>query len=149
MEGKLISAVSELANTLMLGSLLEQLRERWGGYRLVDHFTQGEFHHDIVIELESTPNELPGAVLVVSTNCNGGIKEVFCFAERPERSALWHARCPDNPEFSGELPPVLGYAKTHHWFDPCELLTVDARSQLKPEFRQRQAGGGWTQKKPG
>jgi hypothetical protein len=30
-----------------------------------------------------------------------------------------------------------------HWFDPCELLSHDARSELRPEFRRRQEGGGW------
>ena len=30
-----------------------------------------------------------------------------------------------------------------HWFDPCALLTNDARSEYRPEFRERQPGGGW------
>jgi Ribbon-helix-helix protein, copG family len=32
---------------------------------------------------------------------------------------------------------------TEHWFDPCELLAPDARSELRPEYRRRQDGGGW------
>ncbi|MCB9788905.1 MAG: hypothetical protein H6744_19690 [Deltaproteobacteria bacterium] len=56
---------------------------------------------------------------------------------------MWHARCPDNPEFEGELPPVLAVARTAHWFDPCALLAEDARSELRPEARRRQRGGGW------
>jgi hypothetical protein len=46
-------------------------------------------------------------------------------------------------EFSGALVPVLERAVTEHWFDPCELLAADARSELRPEYRRRQAGGGW------
>jgi hypothetical protein len=86
---------------------------------------------------------------VVATNCNGGVKEVLCFGEAPDRSALWHHRCPDNPEFAGELAPILERSTTHHWFDPCELLKPDARSEYRSEFRERQAGGGWTMKSCG
>ena len=38
---------------------------------------------------------------------------------------------------------VLGVARSHHYFDPCELLVPDARSELRPEHRRRQRGGGW------
>ena len=86
---------------------------------------------------------LDGRVLVVTTNCNDGIKEVMLFAEVPERSALWHERCPENPEFTGELPQLLGRARTEHWFDPCRLLAETARSEYRPEHRRRQPGGGW------
>ena len=64
----------------------------------------------------------------------------------PDRMALWHSRCPENPEFGGAIPPILAAARTLHWFDPCNLLTSDARSELRPEFRERQTGGGWTAK---
>jgi hypothetical protein len=57
-----------------------------------------------------------GRVLVVATNCN---------------------------EFTGELPPIRERAVTEHWFDPCALLTDDARSVLLPEPRARMRGGGW------
>ena len=62
------------------------------------------------------------------------------------RYALWHHRCPSNPEFSGELTAVLDVSTTVHWFDPCALLSDHARSEIRPEFRERQAGGGWVMK---
>lgn len=140
-------AVTELAASLVLGALLERVRERWGRYELVDHWKQGEFHHDVVIRVPNSKGELPGPVLVVATNCNGGVKEVLCFAEVPERAALWHARCPQNPEFAGDALAVLAAATTLHWFDPCELLRPDARSEYRDEFRERQCGGGWMPRK--
>jgi hypothetical protein len=85
-------------------------------------------------------------VLVVATNCNGGVKELLSFDSVPERNALWHSRCPDNPEFSGTIPPLLAAVRTTHWFDPCNLLLPDARSELREEFRERQPGGGWRAK---
>jgi hypothetical protein len=135
-------AVSSLANTLVLGALLDQLLHRHRGYELLAHWKQGEFHHDLVVRVRS-PEELPGDVLVIATNCNGGVKELLCFAQQPDRDALWHARCPDNPEFGGQLSDILAEARTLHWFDPCELLLADARSEMKPECRRRQRGGGF------
>lgn len=132
----------------MLGTLLERVRRRWGGYELVDHWQQGEFHHDTIVRVAGSKGELPGSVLVVATNCNGGVKEVLCFPDVPERLALWHARCPQNPEFSGVLPELLALAMTPHWFDPCELLLPNARSELREEFRERQCGGGWMARAP-
>lgn len=132
----------QLAEHLTLGSLLQSIRDRWGDFELVNHWKQGEFHHDVVVALPEAAG-VPCRVLVVATNCNGGIKEVLGFDECPSRWALWHERCPENPEFGGELPRVKGIARTHHWFDPCELLVSDARSELLPEFRRRQRGGGW------
>jgi hypothetical protein len=138
-----VPELRELAETLVLDSLLDQLRQRYGGYRLLEHWSQGEFHHDLVLELGAKAEPLPGRVLVVATNCNGGVKEVLCFDQAPTRLALWKARCPDSPEFTGELPTLLGGERTAHWFDPCELLSTDARSELRPEWRERQPGGGW------
>ncbi|HVJ21286.1 MAG TPA: hypothetical protein VM686_38000 [Polyangiaceae bacterium] len=135
-KSSLNTAVAALADTLSLGSLLEKLRLDYGGYELVDHWQQGEFHHDVLLRAL-------GGYLVVATNCNGGVKEVLALAEMPSRSALWHFRCPDADEFDGELPPISERAVTPHWFDPCELLQPDARSELRPEFRMRQPGGGW------
>ncbi len=135
--------VERLARTMVLGAFLEELRARYGPYALVAHWKQGEFHHDVVVRLEAPPDDLPGAVLVVATNCNGGIKEVLSFSEVPDRWALWNHRCPDNADFEGTIPPLLALARTDHWFDPCELLTADARSELRPEYRRRQRGGGW------
>jgi hypothetical protein len=134
--------VAKLAGALVLGVLLERLKEKFGAYEIVAHWTQGEFHHDVVLRVRDT-DELPGSVLVVSTNCNGGIKEILCLNEVPDRGALWHARCPKSPEFSGDMPEVLARATTIHWFDPCELLGPDARSELRQEHRRRQLGGGW------
>jgi len=137
---------------MVLGALLEEVRQRFGGYELVDHWRQGEFHHDIVVRTSTPPGaegvrgqsgDLPGCFLVVATNCNGGVKEVLCFDEKPDRGALWHWRCPQLQDFSGNLPPLLDRAETTHWFDPCELLTDTARSELKAEHRTRQHGGGW------
>ncbi|HEV8550665.1 MAG TPA: hypothetical protein VGQ57_16585 [Polyangiaceae bacterium] len=139
--------VTALAESLVLGALLDVVRRRWGAYELLDHWQQGEFHHDIVLRVAGGAGELPGPVLVVATNCNGGVKEVLCLADVPERGSLWHARCPENPEFSGARPALLAAAKTTHWFDPCELLLTNARSEYREEFRERQCGGGWLQRK--
>ena len=153
MRGPANETLDELAGALVLGGLLERVRRRWGSYELIDHWQQGEFHHDTVLRVappvrgDLSASELPGRILVVATNCNGGIKEVLCFAEPPDRLALWHARCPENAEFSGALREVLGVSRTTHWFDPCELLTEDARSEYRAEFRERQCGGGWVQRK--
>jgi len=129
--------VQGLADTMMLGALLDDVKGRWKGYELLGHWQQGEFHHDVVLRLPD------GHVLVIATNCNGGVKEVLAFAEIPDRWALWHARCPHVTDFAGELPPIVARAITQHWFDPCALLVPDARSELREEFRERQLGGGW------
>jgi hypothetical protein len=139
--------VTELAGTLVLSALLERIRGRWGRYELLDHWQQGEFHHDIVVRVPAAQRDLPGQTLVIATNCNGGVKEVLCFDEVPDRLALWHWRCPNNPEFSGRLSTLLAAATTTHWFDPCELLSADARSEYRDEFRERQCGGGWLPRK--
>lgn len=131
-----------LADRLTLGELLGALRGGLGGYELLAHWTQGEFHHDLVLRIRE-PRSLPSDVLVVSTNCNGGVKEILCLADVPERDALWHARCPAGEFAAVALPPILASARTVHWFDPCELLSPDARSELRPEHRRRQRGGGW------
>ncbi|AKF07313.1 hypothetical protein [Sandaracinus amylolyticus] len=131
-----------LASRMTLGDLLEAVRRLCGGYDLVQHHTQGEFHHDVVLRVHDA-RALPGAFLVVSTNCNGGVKEVLCTAEAPEIEGVWRWRCPENDEFRGTMPAILGVARTLHWFDPCELLAEDARSELRPEHRERQPGGGW------
>jgi hypothetical protein len=130
-----------------LGSFLEGVRCRYGGYELLEHWSQGEFHHDIVLQLPLVAaNDSLGAVIVVSTNCNGGIKEVLCFDEKPDRWALWHHRCPENPEFAGNIPAIRALLRTEHWFEPAELLDENAPSELKPEWRERARGGGWAQK---
>jgi hypothetical protein len=144
--------VAHLARFLVLGALLDEVQRRFGGYDLVAHWTQGEFHHDVVLRLpESAASVRSRRVLVVATNCNGGVKEVLAFSDVPDRRALWHHRCPASLEFGelrGELGAILGRAVTEHWFDPCELLVTTARSELRPEFRRRQEGGGWEQATP-
>src|SRR5262245_45258363 len=101
-----MSGVAALAANLGLGPLLDDLRARCGAYEIVDHWQQGEFHHDLVLRVPAA-GALPGPVLVVATNCNGGVKELLCLADVPTAGALWHRRCPASPEFVGELPPVL------------------------------------------
>jgi hypothetical protein len=129
--------VDSLAATLVLGALFDELRSRHGAFEVLEHWTQGEFHHDLVIEIADQ-------VLVVATNCNGGIKEVLLFDARPTRESLWSMRCPENPEFSSPPPArPLSRSTTLHWFDPCELLRDDARSELLADHRERQPGGGW------
>jgi hypothetical protein len=164
---KMQNTLQELADTLVLGALLDELRARFGPYELVEHWKQGEFHHDLVVRVAGRAVDardacgledevghargieaprgtgLPDEAIFVATNCNGGVKELLAFAEVPSRSALWHLRCPDVAEFVGDLPTIKGRAITAHWFDPCDLLRPDARSELRAEFRRRQHGGGW------
>lgn len=135
--------LDKLAARVILGDALHMIHDRFGPYELLDHWLQGEFHHDLVLKIPGAGGELPGEYLVIATNCNGGIKEVLCVQEAPERWALWHHRCPDNPEFCGEMPEVLARAVTEHWFNPCMLLVDDARSEIKASHRRRQRGGGW------
>ncbi|MBN8614792.1 MAG: hypothetical protein J0L92_29605 [Deltaproteobacteria bacterium] len=137
-----LSALDRLAASHSLGDLLEVLRAGFGGYELLSHHAQGEFHHDVVLRVKQA-RALPSEWLVVSTNCNGGVKEVVATRELADPVGLWRWRCPDNAEFDAPLPEVLGFARTHHHFDPCELLVTDARSELREEHRERQRGGGW------
>ena len=138
-------SVEAIARNLGLGELLSDLRTTFGGYEILDHWQRGEFHHDLLLRMEPDAR-LPGPILVVATNCNGGVKEVLCLESLPEEQALWHFRCPDSLDFAGALPALLGHARTVHWFDPSVLLTPEARSEYRPEFRERQAGGGWKMK---
>ena len=131
----------KLADTLSLKGVLDGLRPY--GWEHVDSWAQGEFHHDVVIRVRDCPPGLPGHILVVSTMCNGGVKELLCLDEIPDRWGLWHFRCPDNPEFRGPRPRVRGFARTVHWFDPCELLKPGTRSEFRQEYRRRQRGGGY------
>ena len=125
--------VERLAKQLVLGALLESL----GEYELIAHWTQGEFHHDVVVRTR------PDCVIVIATNCNGGVKEILALRDVPDRRALWHHRCPDVKAFGDGSIEIVARAITPHWFDPCELLAEDARSELKPEWRARDEGGGW------
>ncbi|MEM9187615.1 MAG: hypothetical protein AAGF12_00465 [Myxococcota bacterium] len=138
--------LQEIADSHVLGRALDVLRDQFEGFELIAHWTQGEFHHDLVLRVHAA-NRLPAPILVVSTNCNGGVKEILAFDEVPDRWALWHHRCPEEPEFDGDLPAIRGCARTVHWFDPCELISPAARSEIRPEFRQRERGGGWRLRK--
>lgn len=138
--------VTELAIQLTLGDLLGEIVRRWGTYEFVEHWQQGEFHHDTIVRVPNTGGELQGSYLVVATNCNGGVKEVLCLQSMPSRGGLWHARCPTNTAFQGDFPSVVARSVTEHWFDPCVLLELDARSEYRAECRVRQPGGGWMPK---
>ncbi len=128
---------------MLIGDFLHLSRHMLGDIELLEHWTQGEFHHDLVFRVSNWEQRLPGEFVLVSTNCNGGIKEVMSLESKPSRFGLWRHRCPDNEEFDGELPAILAEERTIHWFHPCDLLAEDARSEIKPEYRTRQKGGGW------
>ncbi len=49
---------------------------------------------------------------------------------------------PKTPNSKANPAPALGEVHTVHRFDPCALLAT-ARSELKPERRRRQRGGGF------
>jgi hypothetical protein len=136
-----IDMLEALARTMSLKGVLDGLKPF--GWEHVDHWAQGEFHHDVILRVRDVPPELPGGVIVVSTNCNGGVKEVLCLADIPDRWGLWHYRCPENPEFEGPAPEVRGFARTVHWFNPCDLLKPGTRSEYREEYRKRQRGGGY------
>jgi len=137
--------LSNLGASATLDSALHLLRSLCGGYSLLEHYQQGEFHHDLVFRLaESGP--FPAPVLVISTNCNGGVKEWVAVSDVPSLDDLWHWRCPDNAEFAGTGLDVRAHVRTPLWFEPCELLADDARSELRPEHRERERGGGWVRK---
>ncbi len=136
-----------LAQHLSLGSLLDAL-STVKQYRILTHWPQGEFHHDLVIHIPDFAPELTAPVLVISSDCNGGVKELICMSAVPPRWSLWHHRCPTHPDFpisadQAQLPLTHGWIRTSLWQDPCALLTWDAPSELKPEARRRQIGGGW------
>jgi hypothetical protein len=139
--------VERLITKLTLGDLLATIVADWGRYELVAHWQQGEFHHDTVLRIPHADIEPSGSCLVIATNCNGGVKEVLCVASLPTRGGLWRSRCPDAEEFDGVPPTILARATTLHWFDPCQLLAPDARSEYREEYRARQLGGGWTVKR--
>jgi len=91
-----MSTLDALQEPSGLGPFLDALTRAAGPYEVVDHWQQGEFHHDLVVRLKDSKG-LPAPVVVIATNCNAGIKEVLWFERPPERWALWNWRCPDNP----------------------------------------------------
>ena len=126
-----------------LGPFLDVLHHSHGAYDVLEHWQQGEFHHDLVLRVRDA-RKLPAEVVVLATNCNAGIKEVLWFDQAPSRGALWRWRCPDNPEFSGVMPTLVLRWQTSHWFHPSALLEHDTRSELRPSCRTRAVGGGWS-----
>jgi len=119
-----MSALERLAQTMTLGNLLDALRDQYGSFEIVNHWQQGEFHHDLVFRLPCPVRDMPGEILVVSSNCNGGIKELLCFAQAPTHESLWQERCFENAQ--SHSTAVLARARTVHWFDPCELMISSA-----------------------
>src|SRR3989338_7732121 len=115
--GGTMSLVKRLAAHLALGDLLTDLHTNISASIPVAVWKQSCSHSDVVLQLKDA-RDFPGPVLVIAIDCNGGVKEVLCFPEVPDRWALWHWRCPSNPEFDGDIPPLLEYARTEHWFDP-------------------------------
>lgn len=114
-------SLASLAGNLALGNLLDEVTQRFDGYQIIEHWEQGEYHHDLLIRVNS-PRGLPGPVLLISTNCNAGVKEILCFADTFDRQAIWGHRCPGLPQFKAKLPPILGRIQTVYWIDPCSLL---------------------------
>ena len=82
-----MDVVESLARNLGLGSLLSDLRTEFGGYEILDHWQRGEFHHDLLLKVRAD-GKLPGPVLVVATNCNGGVKEILSFGTPPRGGAV-------------------------------------------------------------
>jgi hypothetical protein len=132
-----------LVENLNFDAFLRTLETTIGPYEMVTHWQQGEFHHDFVLRVREHGDKLPSPWLVAVTNCNGGIKEILCVREQPERWGLWKMRVPEEPEFEGPPPELLASIRTVHWYDPRDFLRIDARSELKEEHRKRQRGGGW------
>ena len=100
-----MATIDRLAGHLGLGALLNELSASFGVIEHLDHWKQGEFHHDLLLRIPNATPALLGRVLVVATNCNGGVKELLCFDRLPERSALWHERCPETPSSRGRFRP--------------------------------------------
>ncbi|MCB9788901.1 MAG: hypothetical protein H6744_19670, partial [Deltaproteobacteria bacterium] len=71
------AALSALADERVLGALLAHLTAKHAAPALVAHWQQGEFHHDYVLRVPGAAAALGADVLVVSTNCNAGVKEVL------------------------------------------------------------------------
>ena len=53
-----------LANRLTLGGVLDEVRRLAGGYEFLDHWQQGEFHHDTVIRVDEGRVGVPGQAAI-------------------------------------------------------------------------------------
>ena len=113
---------------MVLGSLLERLNLDYGGYELLAHHTQGEFHHDVVLRVQSMQGvpgmhgegALPGEILVVSTNCNGGIKEVLVFEAEPDLgAALFRPLRVDERARAQRAAPRVPAPPARGWLGAC------------------------------
>jgi hypothetical protein len=95
---------------------------------------------------EAALQELPGCVLVVATNCNGGVKEVLCFADVPDRWALWHHRCPEVADFAGQLHPILARARLRGVLEGAfgHVTTLGLASQLFGLYERMSSATFWT-----
>lgn len=91
---------------------------------LVAHWQQGDLHHDLVLHVHPPHPGLAGNILVVSIDDRGRVKEILSLAKMPMRQALWHARCPDDPDYDGDLPPILDEIRTLHWVNPARILNA-------------------------
>lgn len=139
-ESKILTALEKSGD---LSTAFRDL-ESFGGYEHLDHWQQGEFHHDHLLKVASTDSK--ECYVVIATNCNGAIKEILFFHELPKRWEIWGYRVPENTEFEKPTFEIISHIKTGIWFDPRRLLTDDTRSELLPEHRRRQRGGGWVAK---
>jgi hypothetical protein len=61
--------IQHLADQLTFAGVLEELRRLAGRYDVVDHWQQGEFHHDTLLLVDAERVGVPGPFLVVATNC--------------------------------------------------------------------------------
>ncbi|MFN3199777.1 MAG: hypothetical protein ACE366_15345 [Bradymonadia bacterium] len=115
--------LNQLARRPSLKAILKALSTHCGHEaRLVAHWQQGHLHHDMVFHVTPPHPGLPSDILVVSTDDRGMVKEMMSLASMPKRQALWHARCPNDPDFDGDLPQVLDEVKTMHWVDPKRII---------------------------
>lgn len=118
------SVLQELADQLVLGDVLNVLDRDHGGFELIAHRPKGEYHQDLVVRVNT--GVFGGEILVIGTNCNGGVKELIALSSVPDHSALWRWRCPTAPQFQGTLDDIRGVARTIHWSDPAQLLEETA-----------------------
>ena len=91
---------------------------------------QGEFHQDLVLSVKEL-HGLPGPFSWSPPTAMPASRKPLCLDQVPTEGALWHSRCPDIVEFTGQMPTVLAVARTRHWFDPTSLARR-RRSQRGP-----------------
>lgn len=87
-----METVASLATSLGLGALLDRVDRSCGRHRMLEHWQQGEFHHDLVLVVPEPPPTIPGSVLVVATNSMDGVPSARLTADCYLRGA--HAWLP-------------------------------------------------------